>query len=134
MIPLILKRCHPPGVGSRVDRDFLRMSFNRAFARIDAIAMGSALGLLLGGGLFLATAVLLIRQGPVVGPHLSLLSQFIPGYTRAAEKIAPCSSVPRTILMNTPLATTSFRHWAVGHRMVGPATFLLPMVPPVWLA
>ena len=56
------------------------MSFNRAFARIDAIAMGSALGLLLGGGLFLATALLLIRQGPVVGPHLSLLSQFIPGY------------------------------------------------------
>jgi hypothetical protein len=48
--------------------------------RLNARAWGIAFGLLLGGCLFLATAFLLIKGGPVVGPHLRLLSAFFPGY------------------------------------------------------
>ncbi len=48
--------------------------------RLNARAWGIATGLLLGGGLFLATIVLVIRGGPDVGQHLSLISAFFPGY------------------------------------------------------
>ena len=34
-----------------------------------------------GLGLFLATAILLIKGGRVVGPNLSLLGQFLPGFS-----------------------------------------------------
>jgi hypothetical protein len=48
--------------------------------RLNARAWGIATGLLLGGGLFLATVFLVIRGGPMVGQHLRLLSVFFPGY------------------------------------------------------
>lgn len=48
--------------------------------RLNARAWGISMGLLLGGGLFLATAFLVIKGGPVVGQHLGLLSAFFPGY------------------------------------------------------
>jgi hypothetical protein len=48
--------------------------------RLNARAWGIATGLLLGGGLFLATAILVIRGGPMVGQHLVLISAFFPGY------------------------------------------------------
>lgn len=48
--------------------------------QMNARAWGISAGLLLGGGLFLATAVLLIKGGPNVGQHLQLLSAFFPGY------------------------------------------------------
>ena len=38
------------------------------------------MGLLLGGGLFLATNILVVRGGPNVGAHLGLLSIYLPGY------------------------------------------------------
>lgn len=47
---------------------------------LNAQAWGISFGLLLGGGLFLATNILVIRGGPDVGKHLSLLSAFFPGY------------------------------------------------------
>ncbi len=53
---------------------------NAAILRLNGRAWGIALGLLLGGGLFLATIVLVIKGGPDVGQHLSLLSVFFPGY------------------------------------------------------
>ncbi|MEI6084581.1 MAG: hypothetical protein WCS70_09800 [Verrucomicrobiota bacterium] len=53
----------------------------RAFARIDAIALGVAVGVLAGGGLCAATLALLIKGGPHVGRNLSLLNQYFPGYT-----------------------------------------------------
>jgi hypothetical protein len=31
-------------------------------------------------GLFIATNILVIKGGPVVGPHLSLLASYLPGY------------------------------------------------------
>jgi hypothetical protein len=48
--------------------------------RLNARAWGVAFGLVLGLGLFLATNVLVLRGGEVVGPHLSLLGVFLPGY------------------------------------------------------
>ncbi len=55
-------------------------NLNAAILRLNARAWGIALGLLLGGGLFVATIVLVIKGGPDVGRHLSLLSVFFPGY------------------------------------------------------
>jgi hypothetical protein len=39
------------------------------------------MGLLLGGGLFVATNVLVLKGGPDVGAHLQLLRVFLPGYS-----------------------------------------------------
>jgi hypothetical protein len=50
-------------------------------ARLNARAWGIAMGLLLGGGLFLATIVLVVRGGPDVGAHLGLLRAYFPGYS-----------------------------------------------------
>lgn len=47
---------------------------------LNAQAWGLAFGLLLGGGLFLATNFLLLKGGPTVGRHLNMLSAFYPGY------------------------------------------------------
>lgn len=48
--------------------------------RLNARAWGIAVGLLFGLGLFLATIVLVMRGGTEVGPHLSLVGVFLPGY------------------------------------------------------
>jgi len=50
-------------------------------ARLNARAWGTAMGLLLGGGLFLATIFLVVRGGPTVGAHLGLLRAYFPGYS-----------------------------------------------------
>ena len=55
-------------------------NLNAAILRLNGRAWGIALGLLLGGGLFLATIVLVIKGGQDVGQHLSMLSVFFPGY------------------------------------------------------
>jgi hypothetical protein len=52
-----------------------------AFARLDRTALGLAVGTLCGLGVFLATIILLIKGGEVVGPNLALLGQFFVGYT-----------------------------------------------------
>ena len=54
---------------------------HRAIQRLNARAWGIAVGLLGGLGLFTATNVLVIRGGPNVGEHLSLLGQYFPGYS-----------------------------------------------------
>jgi protoporphyrinogen oxidase len=51
-----------------------------AFARIDPVAMGIAAGAVCGLGLFLASAVLLLKGGPNVGVTLALLGNYLPGY------------------------------------------------------
>lgn len=48
---------------------------------LNAQAWGISVGLLFGGGLFLATNFLVIKGGPQTGRHLMLLSQFFPGYS-----------------------------------------------------
>lgn len=52
----------------------------RAIERLNERAWGITVGLLLGGGLFIATNALVIKGGPEVGKHLRLLSVFFPGY------------------------------------------------------
>jgi hypothetical protein len=59
----------------------LDLVLDRALARLDAVAMGVAMGVVGGLGLFLATAVLLVKGSRVVGPNLSLLGQFLPGFS-----------------------------------------------------
>ena len=51
-----------------------------ALLRLNARAWGIAFGLLLGGGLFIATNVLVLKGGPNVGQHLRLLAVYFPGY------------------------------------------------------
>lgn len=51
-----------------------------AFAKLDPLALGVAMGVVLGAGSFLATAVLLLKGGQVVGPTLSLLSHYLIGF------------------------------------------------------
>ena len=55
-------------------------SVQTALLRLNARAWGISVGLLMGGGLFLATAFLIVKGGPMVGQHLQLLSAFFPGY------------------------------------------------------
>jgi hypothetical protein len=52
----------------------------KAFNRVSEQGWGLALGFLAGLGLFLATVILVIKGGPNPGPHLSLLSVYLPGY------------------------------------------------------
>lgn len=58
----------------------LEHELHRTLARINGRAWGVAMGLVFGLGLFIATLVLVLRGGPVVGPHLALLGVFLPGY------------------------------------------------------
>jgi hypothetical protein len=51
------------------------------FARLNARAWGIAFALLGGLGLLASTWVLVLEGGEVVGPHLSLLKNFLPGYS-----------------------------------------------------
>ncbi len=54
------------------------------FAKMDAVAMASAIGVLFSLGLFLATILLLLPDVPAghpVGPHLSALNDYLPGYS-----------------------------------------------------
>jgi len=53
----------------------------RAFARYDPAALAGAIGCVSGLGLFLATAVLLLRGSDPMGPTLSLLGNYFLGYT-----------------------------------------------------
>ena len=55
-------------------------ALNAALLRLNARAWGIAFGLLLGGGLFFATNLLVIKGGVDVGRHLKLLAIFFPGY------------------------------------------------------
>jgi len=48
--------------------------------RIQEQGWGIAFGLIAGLGLFIATNILVLRGGPVVGPRLGLLALYFPGY------------------------------------------------------
>lgn len=55
-----------------------------AFARLDVVALGVAVGLLFGLTLWIATAYLLVKGAPPgehIGPHLGLLSHYLPLYS-----------------------------------------------------
>ncbi len=48
--------------------------------RLNVRAWGISTGLVLGLGLFVATIFLVMKGGPNVGQHLSLLGNYFPGY------------------------------------------------------
>jgi hypothetical protein len=52
----------------------------QSLAKLDGKALGIAIGLLLGLGIFFATNFLLFKGGDVIGPNLALLSQFFVGF------------------------------------------------------
>lgn len=53
----------------------------KAVVQLNAKLLGVVFGMLLGIGLFLITNFLVLKGGANVGQHLSLLSQFFPGYS-----------------------------------------------------
>lgn len=52
----------------------------RTLLKLNARAWGVAIGLLMGTLLFVATVFLIVKGGPTVGPHLSLIGAYLPGY------------------------------------------------------
>jgi hypothetical protein len=52
----------------------------REIVRLNSVMMGIVSGLLAGLVIFIATLLLVMKGGPNVGQHLSLLAQFFPGY------------------------------------------------------
>ena len=52
----------------------------KTVARLRASIMSLVFAMLFGVGLFAATVWLLLRGGPDMGAHLSLLGQYFPGY------------------------------------------------------
>ena len=53
----------------------------RAFPKLDRLALGVSLGLTAGLILCLASLILVMKGGDVVGPNLVLLAQYFPGYS-----------------------------------------------------
>ena len=53
----------------------------RSIARLRAAIVAVVTGMVAGSGLFLATVWLVIKGGPVVGPNLSLIRAYYPGYS-----------------------------------------------------
>lgn len=51
-----------------------------AFAKIDPLALGVAIGVVSGFGIFMASAILLLKDGPKVGSMLSLLGNYLWGF------------------------------------------------------
>lgn len=74
---LVPRRVTPPVAEAQISPDEI---IELAFARLDPLALGMAMGTVSGLGLFLATVVLLLQDGPVVGPTLSLLGYYLIGF------------------------------------------------------
>jgi tetrahydromethanopterin S-methyltransferase subunit G len=67
--------------GSFTPEDEVDQLLAQAVIRLNGHIFGLVLGLVAGITLFLATNFLVLKGGDVVGPHLSLLSQFFLGYS-----------------------------------------------------
>lgn len=67
-------------VREKIDTRRLERALSHAFPKLDHLAFGLGLGLTVGLTLFAATLTLVLKGGEVVGPHLGLLAQYLPGY------------------------------------------------------
>jgi hypothetical protein len=56
-----------------------------AFPKLDRMALGLSLGMAASSLMLLATIILVLKGGDVVGPNLQLLSQYFPGYSITAS-------------------------------------------------
>ncbi len=61
--------------------EVVRDVLSHVFTRLDPVAFGSSSGLISGLILFAATMILALKGGPLVGPHLELISNFFVGYS-----------------------------------------------------
>jgi hypothetical protein len=66
-------------VGEAIEKSEDKM-IEVAFAKIDPLALGVAVGVVSGFGIFMASAILLLKNEPVVGPMLSLLGNYLIGF------------------------------------------------------
>jgi protoporphyrinogen oxidase len=71
--------------GVNADPDYqeeirLQTALESVFAKLDRFAFGVAVGAVAAAVLSLASLFLLIKGGPVIGPNLRLLAQYLPGY------------------------------------------------------
>lgn len=57
------------------------LELNVAARRLEGRVLGLVFGAISGAGLLGATLLLVVKGGNPVGPHLALLSQYLPGYT-----------------------------------------------------
>lgn len=64
---------------THLDREEAR-EVRREVLRLNAKVWGLSFGLLGGLGLFVSTIVLVLKGGEQIGPHLGLLSIYLPGY------------------------------------------------------
>jgi hypothetical protein len=62
------------------EEELLEQTVLTRVVRLELLVTGLTMSLLFGLGLFLPTIFLVIKGGPLVGPHLALLGQFLPGY------------------------------------------------------
>jgi len=60
--------------------EVLEAALTRVFPKLDRLAFGLSVGMVTGLALFLATFLLVLKGGDVVGPRLQLLSNYFPGY------------------------------------------------------
>ncbi len=79
--PALGDRLVPRRIEATVTEDMIRS----AFARYDPVALGGALGVVLALGLFMATGVLLLRDGSEIAPMLSLLGNYLLGFELSWE-------------------------------------------------
>lgn len=61
-------------------RDEAEQLIEGIFAPVDEVAMGVAIGVVSGGLIFLATAIMLLKGQKAIAPYLSLLGQYLWGY------------------------------------------------------
>jgi protoporphyrinogen oxidase len=65
----------------KIDTEAVSEVFAQAFPKLDRLALGLSTGTVGGMLLFLATIILVLKGGVVVGPNLELLNQYFPGYS-----------------------------------------------------
>jgi hypothetical protein len=63
------------------EEQIIQATISSRLIQLNAPITGIVMGLIAGIGLFAATLFLVLKGGEVVGPHLSLLGQFFPGYS-----------------------------------------------------
>jgi hypothetical protein len=64
-----------------ITTEAVKEAFAQVFPKLDRVALGLSMGTVGGMLLFLATFILVLRGGVVVGPNLQLLEQYFPGYS-----------------------------------------------------
>jgi protoporphyrinogen oxidase len=65
----------------QIDPELMKSAVAATYAKLNRNAFGLSTGITAGLLLWVATMSLVLKGGPIVGPHLSLLSQYFPGYS-----------------------------------------------------